>query len=83
MQRLIKFFEQNWHFSAFWVDYGGQQQGPVTLKRMNKVRLKTGVLDDDKILNSENPLLSLLSSEKVKEEDYRVSLFFCKFQIYF
>ena len=50
---------------------------------MNKVRLKTGVLDDDKILNSENPLLSLLSSEKVKEEDYRVSLFFCKFQIYF
>jgi hypothetical protein len=46
--------------------------------RLDQVRIKSGVEDADEILNSDNSL-SLLSSEKVKEEDYHVKLNFLMF----
>jgi hypothetical protein len=48
--------------------FAKQPEDRLLSKHSHKVRLKSGVLDDDELLHSDDPL-TLLSSEKVQEED--------------
>ena len=48
------------------------QQNPSGYLMKSSHKLKSGHLDDDRLLDSDNPM-RLLSSEKVKEEDYEVN----------